>query len=62
MAMTANFEETHIEPKRIVFYMGNITEIFKSKAVIKSKIVETFADFGITEAEMKDCVVFTKDR
>lgn len=65
MAITANFDilqETHIEKKRIVFYMGNITEIVKSKAVIKSKIVEIFDDFGITEAEIRDRVVFTTDR
>lgn len=42
--------------------MGNLTDIVKSKAVIKSKIVEVFADFGITEAEIKDYVVFTTDR
>lgn len=65
MAMTANLcivQDTHIEPKRIVFYMGNITDIVKSKQVIRSKIVEVFADFGINETEIKDYVVFTTDR
>lgn len=65
MAMTAHFctvEDTSIEQNRIVFYMGNIADIVKSKAVIKSKIVEVFADFGLTEAEIKNLVVFTTDR
>lgn len=65
MAITANFcivKDTHIEPKRIVFYMGNITDIVKSKEVIKSTIIDAFADFGLSEAEIKNCVVFTTDR
>lgn len=65
MAITANFcsiQENHIEPRRIVFYMGNITEYVKSRALIKSKIVEVFADFGISEADIKNNVVFTTDR
>lgn len=65
MAMTANFctiDNAKIEPKRIVFYMGNITDIVKSKAVIKSKIVGVFNDFGVTENQIKKFVKFTTDR
>lgn len=65
MAMTANFgvvQDEYIEQKRFVFYMGNITEIVKSKPVIKTHIVNTFADFGITEEEIKTSVVLTTDR
>lgn len=65
MAMTANFcivEDTHIQPKRIVFYMGHLKDIVKSKEVIKAKIVDVFADFEINETEIKECVLFTSDR
>lgn len=65
MALTANFCSVHderIEQKRLVLYMGNITEIVKSKPVIKSHIIDTFADFNITEEEIKTFVVFTTDR
>lgn len=65
MALTANFcivQDEHIEQKRLIFYMGNITEIVKSKPVIKSHIIDTFADFNITEEEIKAFVVFTTDR
>lgn len=65
MAMTANFgvtKEKEIEMKRMVFYMGNITDIVKSKDVIKSRIIDVFHDFGVTEEEIKSYVVFTTDR
>lgn len=65
MAMTANFYEVQndkIEQRRFTFYMGNITEIVKTKSLIKSKIIEVFRDFGINEQEIKTCVVFTTDR
>lgn len=65
MAMTANcctVLDTHIQQKRFVFSMGNVTEIYKSKEVIKSYIVNAFADYGITEDEIKASVVFTTDR
>lgn len=65
MAMTANFYEVlgdKIKQRRFVFYMGNITDIVKSKALIKSKIIEIFGDFGITETQISTCVVFTTDR
>lgn len=65
MAMTANFcyaLDEKIDQKRLVFYMGQITDIVKTKAVIKSRIVDVFSDFGITEEEIRTCVVFTTDR
>lgn len=65
MAMTANICDVldeKIEMKRFVFYMGNITDIVKSKDVIKSRIVDVFDDFGISKEEIKSNVVFTTDR
>lgn len=65
MAMTANFcvvQDEKIVQKRFVFYMGNITDIVKSKQVIKSRIIDVFGDFEISDEEIKTCVVFTTDR
>lgn len=64
MALTANFYEVceKIEHRRFVFFMGNITDIVKTKQVIKTKIVEVSAEFGINEDEIRNFVVFTTDR
>lgn len=64
MAITANFYEIceKIKHRRFIFYMGNITEIVKTKPLIKAKIVDIFAEFGINEDEIRNYVVFTTDR
>lgn len=65
MAITANFyivQDEHIEQKRFIIDMGNITEIVKSKEVIKQHIVDVFDGYGITREEIKSSVVFTTDR
>lgn len=64
MAMTANVylpTDECIEIKRIVFAMEHITEIFKSKELIKTKIIGTLANFGVSEEDMKK-ITFTTDR
>lgn len=65
MAMTANFYHAGndgIDHNRFVIFMDNVTDIVKSKGVIKSKIIEVFADFGVNENEIKSYIVFTTDR
>lgn len=65
MAMTANMflvEENETTQKRVVFHMGLIEEIVKSKAVIRTRIIEVFRDYGLAEEEIKKYVTFTTDR
>lgn len=65
MGMTANvFVSTDecIEQKRIVFNMEHITEIVKSKELIKSKIISVFNDFDISQDEIREFITFTTDR
>lgn len=65
LAMTANMfllEGDAIVQKRIVFEMTEIDEIVKSKAVIRQKIIDVFADFGLSEEDIKNYVTFTTDR
>lgn len=65
MGMTANVyisTDECIELKRIVFNMQNITEIVKSRELIKSKILGVFKDFGVNRNEIKNFITFTTDR
>lgn len=65
MAMTANvllIRATCVEQKRLVFHMGHVTDIVKSKGVIKSRIIEVFDDYEVTAQEIKEYVTFTTDR
>lgn len=65
MAMTANvylIRDDHIEQKRLVFHMGYIADIIKSKEVVKSRIVEVFRDFEVSTEEIRENVTFTTDR
>lgn len=65
LAMTANMfllEGNAIIQKRIVFHMGIIDEIVKSKAVIRKRIIDVFRDFGLAEEDIKQYVIFTTDR
>lgn len=65
LAMTANmfFANDHnIEQRRLVFHMGCIEELVKSRDVIRSRIIEVFKDYGVSEKEIKECVTFTTDR
>lgn len=62
MAMTANMfllVEDGITQKRVVFHMGRIEEIVKSKEVIRTRIIEVFRDYGLSEDEIKKYVTFT---
>lgn len=65
MGMTANVyiaTDDCIELKRIVFNMEHVTEIFKSKDLIKSKIIEVLNDFDVNREEIKNSITFTTDR
>lgn len=65
MAMTANMfliRETGIEQKGIVFHMGYVDDIVKSKQVIKSRIIQVFDGFEVSTQQLKDYVTFTTDR
>lgn len=65
MAMTANLfliRDSCIELKRLVFHMGYIADIVKSKDVVKSRIIEVFHDFDVTTEEIKQIVTFCTDR
>lgn len=65
MGMTANIyiaADDCIELKRIVFNMEHVTEIFKSKNLIKSKIIEVFNSFDVSREEIKNAITFTTDR
>lgn len=65
MAMTANIylsNDKCTEQKRIVFSMEHITEIYKSKELIKAKIIRTFSDFGVSEEDLKNKIKITTDR
>lgn len=65
MAMTANLfllRETCIEQKRLVFHMGLVEDIVKSKQVVKTRIINVFNDFGVNADEMKKNVTLTTDR
>lgn len=65
MAMTANvflLRDTSIEHKRVVFHMGLVANIVKSREVIKSRIIEVFSEFEVSSDEIRDKVTFTTDR
>lgn len=65
LAMTADMflvEGNEIVQKRIVFHMGKIAEIVKSKEVIRRRIIDVFREFGLTEEDIKLYVTFTTDR
>lgn len=65
MGMTANVyisTDDCIELKRIVFNMEHITEIVKSKDLIKSKIIGVLNDFDVSREEIKNSITFTTDR
>lgn len=65
MAMTANVvlvSETCIQQKPLVFHMGYIEDIVKSKQVVKSRIIEVFNEFEVSTLEMKENVTITTDR
>lgn len=65
MAMTANMfltEKDELIQKRIVFHMGKIDEIVKSRNVIRTRIIEVFREYGMSEEEIKKYVTFTTDR
>lgn len=65
MAMTANvflLRDTHIEQKRLVFHMGLVEDIVKSKQVVKTRIINVFNDFGVNADGIKKHVTFTTDR
>lgn len=65
MGMTANVclsADKSIEQKRIVFNMEHITEIYKSKELIKSKIIETFSHFDVNPVQLAEHITFTTDR
>lgn len=65
MGMTANVyvsTDKCIEQRRIVFNMEHISEIVKSKELIKSKIIEVFNGFDVSKEEIKSFVTFTTDR
>lgn len=65
LAMTANMilvEEGRNVQKRIVFNMSTFQKIVKSKAVIRKKIIDVFADFGVSQEAIKNYVIFTTDR
>lgn len=63
--MTANIwlvEENEMVQKRVVFYMGEIDEIVKTKAVVRTRAIEVLSGYGLTEEEIKEYVTFTTDR
>lgn len=63
--MTANvflLRETCIEQKSIVFHMGYVADIVKSKEVIKLRIIKVFGDFGVSVQDLKEKVTLTTDR
>lgn len=65
MAMTANvflIRDDFIEHKRLVFHMGQIADIVKSKEVVKARIIDVFRDFDVSTQEMKEKVTLTTDR
>lgn len=65
IAMTANvflLRETCIEQKSIVFHMGYVADIVKSKEVIKLRIIKVFGDFGVSVQDLKEKVTLTTDR
>lgn len=65
MGMTANVyiaTDDCIELKRIVFSMEHVTDIFKSKDLIKSKIIRVLNDFDVSREEIKNSITFTTDR
>lgn len=65
MAMTANVylsTDKCIEQKRIVFNMEHLSEIYKSKELVKLKIISTFGGFDISPAQMAEFITFTTDR
>lgn len=65
LAMTANMflvEGVEIVQKRLVFHMGKVGEIVKSKEVIRKRIFEVFAEYGLTQDDIKQFVTFTTDR
>lgn len=65
MGMTANVyisTDECIEQKRIVFNMEHISEIVKSKDLLKSKIVGIFNEFDVTPEEIKNYITLTTDR
>lgn len=65
MGMTASvYSSTNerIEQKRIVFGMEHITEIVKSKHLLKSKIVAVFEEFDVSPEEIANYITFTSDR
>lgn len=65
LAMIANvflLRDDCIKHKRVIFHMGLIGDLVKTKGVIKKRIIEVFAEFDINEQEMKSFVTFTTDR
>lgn len=63
--MTANIwlvEENEMVQKRVVFYMGEIDEIVKTKAVVRTRAIEVLNGYGLTEEEIKEYVTFTTNR
>lgn len=63
--MTANMyilRNEGLENKRLVFHMGHITEIVKSKELIRARIIDVFRDFDVTEDEIRAKITFTTDR
>lgn len=65
MAITANvflLRDNRIDNKRLVFHMGLISDLVKTKYVIKQRIVKVFNDFDVSIAQLKDFVTFTTDR
>lgn len=65
MVITANaylLRDAFIEQKRLVFHMNHITDIVKSKEVIKAHIIKVFHDFGLDQHALKTNVTFTTDR
>lgn len=65
LAITGNMffaNEHNIDQRRVVFHMGCMEELVKSREVIRSRVIEVFKDYGVTEKEIKECVTFTTDR
>lgn len=65
LAMTANvflLRENSLEHKGVIFHMGLIPDLVKSKEVIKSRILEVFAEFDVSPSEIKEFITFTTDR
>lgn len=65
LAMTANvflLRDDSIEHKGVIFHMGLIPDLVKSKEVIKSRILEVFAEYDVDPNAIKNFVTFTTDR